>query len=126
MSGCHIITSHSKSNDILLRKTFSTTPTDHGSSFYDFDDVCYLSMKSAQASHTFHYDFHDRIEAWLEESFFKKFPLNGKYHIKFFMTRCFNVLIFSIFHDKVLQFLTLMFDCYFSVGLEFLIWLHWL
>ena len=113
MLGSHIITSHFESNDILLSKSLSTN-TDHLFSFRDFDEVCYLSMKFTQASHAFHYGLHDRIENWLDESFLKKIPLNGKYRIKFFMSRCFNDLIISIFLDKVFHILVLMFDCFSS------------
>jgi hypothetical protein len=49
----------------------------------------------------------DMIEAWLEESLFRKFPLNGKYIIQSVVKRDINDLILSIAHRPVFQFLML-------------------
>jgi hypothetical protein len=66
-------------------------------------------MKSSQALNFFQFDFYDPIEAWLEESFLKRFPLYSRYHIIFFVNRNLD-LILSIFEYEVLKSQVLMFD----------------
>ena len=44
---------------------------------HNSNKLSYIPIKKFQASNAFQSSYHDLIEAWLEEFFRERFPLNG-------------------------------------------------
>jgi hypothetical protein len=117
MSGSHDLATISEINHakILPQDILHNNFTHDHHSFVDSFQYFYIS----------HCIYHDKIEAWLEESFRARFPVNNNVLILHMLDIGLDILNFSSCSLLLIQFLLLICVVHMIAGLKLHEWLHW-
>jgi len=120
MLGPHYFVLSSESTTYIIPKAISQYEVCF---IYGSLRVCDSPMNSPHQFYDNHSISCDKIEAWLEESYLGRFPMNNSCDILGMMDRGLQDLIFPISILLLLQFLLLIIDEHVSEGLELHGWM---